>query len=801
MSEEILKTIRALVVPSIGEILFLLTIAATLPSCSVFHGGKTRAVCIQVIAGSVPPGSRIFITGSGDALGNWSPGIVRLSHEPDGSWSKTINIDQGTEVYFKITRGNWNTEALDERDPQIGALQHFIVDGDTTMKLGFSRWMDRDAGLTRLKAKLFHGKDYYAVSNAWRYHGGDDFRWALPSYGDSAWDIVNSRLEAGNEPPSGWNRIGWFRLHLDIDSSLWNVPVAFNIRQGGASEIYLDGKKLYTFGSIGHSANDEKTSFPDQNPKIITFTPKAQHVLAVRYSNFSRAPMQRDSFFRGFQIALSNWPLTLSSVQTDDARQIVFTTILAVLVLIHLLLFIYNPKFRENLYYSISTLGGVGVWIANGGWTYSISERHIGMLDMVAQVSSIVAILFGLLLVYSFSEHRLPKRIWAYVSLGIGLAVWGGVQPGLLYFRIRDVFTVVMFLEMVWGIIRVPRREKIGGMILIVGFSVLAFTVIYGMLPGYGLLPPSFPLTRDPFIYGLMALGVAMSVFLSLRFARTNRELELKVVEVSQLSEQTLSQERQARDSEIERRLLAADNERKTKELEDARQLQLSMLPRNVPSIPNLDIAVRMETATEVGGDYYDFFSSDGDRLMAVIGDATGHGLKAGNMVIATKGLLNVLSNDGSLDQILKVSNRAIKRMNLHMLTMCLAMVRIKDSRLEFASAGMPPLLVYRKEKKDVEQIVQKAMPLGAFIDFPYGKMEAAISPGDVVLLVSDGLTELFSDRQEPFGTDRIVEALKESAEKSAGEIISYIFEKAEAWRGGSPLNDDLTMLAIKIRG
>ena len=224
------------------------------------------------------------------------------------------------------------------------------------------------------------------------------------------------------------------------------------------------------------------------------------------------------------------------------------------------------------------------------------------------------------------------------------------------------------------------------------------------------------------------------------------------------------------------------------------------MLPRNVPSIPNLDIAVRMETATEVGGDYYDFFGSDDGRLTAAIGDATGHGLKAGNMVIATKGLFNVLSADGSLDEILKTSNRAIKRMNFHMLTMCLAMVRIKDSRLEYASAGMPPLLLYRKKTGEVEQIVMKAMPLGAFLDFPYYKIETSVSAGDIVLLASDGLLELFNNEQESFGTDRVIDSLKESAVNTADEIIGHILGKVGEWRGDRVLEDDLTMLAIKIR-
>jgi len=85
--------------------------------------------------------------------------------------------------------------------------------------------------------------------------------------------------------------------------------------------------------------------------------------------------------------------------------------------------------------------------------------------------------------------------------------------------------------------------------------------------------------------------------------------------------------------------ILEAENERKSQELEEARELQLSMLPKELPQLPYLDIAVYMQTATEVGGDYYDFHVGLDGTLTVVIGDATGHGMKAGTMVTAAKSL------------------------------------------------------------------------------------------------------------------------------------------------------------------
>ncbi len=784
---------------SVTRSLLIALIAIVSFRCSIFRGDAAKVVEIRVVAKSAPADSRIYIVGSGSVLGYWNPANgIPMTRQPDGSWAKTFRMMRGTEVYFKITRGNWNTEALDERDPQIGAIQHLLVRSDTTISLGFSKWMDRDAGITHLRAENLR-KGYYPISNAWRYHGGDDSRWASPAFDDSSWDIVNSRLEKGNEPPSGWNGIGWFRLHLAVDSSLWNEAVAFGITQGGASEIYLDGKRICSYGKVGQSAATEGVLYADRAPAVMICSPARRHVLAVRYSNFDRAPLRREYFFPGFEMVLGSWGYAQNAVRSDVVLQTLFATILAVLAFIHFLLFLFNPGLRENLYYSISTLGGMGVWIVNTQWAYSVSERYIGILDSLAQLFAAMAILFGVLLVYSFQGGRLPKRIRFYLLFGTLLAIWGAFDSNAFYRNLQNIFVVAMLLEMVWGTIRATRHEVSGMMILIAGFSALAASVIYSTVGGYGLLPQSFPAVSNSFIYGFVALGIAMSVFLSLRFARTRRDLELRLVEVKGLSEQALAQERRARESEIERRLLIADNERKTKELDDARALQLSMLPKVVPSLPDIDIAVHMETATEVGGDYYDFFVSDEGRLTAVIGDATGHGLKAGNMVTVTKGLFSVLSQDGSLDEILKTSNRAIKRMNFHMLTMCLAIMRIENGHLEYASAGMPPMLLYRHETGEVEQLVLKAMPLGAFNDFPYCKTAAEVSAGDALLLVSDGLTELFNGSQESFGMERLEETFKGSAGKSADEIVAHIIRTGNDWRGSAPLHDDFTILAMKV--
>lgn len=207
---------------------------------------------------------------------------------------------------------------------------------------------------------------------------------------------------------------------------------------------------------------------------------------------------------------------------------------------------------------------------------------------------------------------------------------------------------------------------------------MLALTVLYEVLKGNNLIGPIAGLS-DTYIYGALALGIAMSVFLSRRFAKTNEELEVQLEQVRDLSERTMVHERQAREAEIERRLLEADNSRKTEELEEARKLQLSMLPQEIPSLSELDIAVYMRTASEVGGDYYDFLLDQDDTLTVAVGDATGHGMKAGTLVAVIKGLVHQLRS-GELPRVFETISGVIRSMNLGNLYMSLTLLRIRQT-------------------------------------------------------------------------------------------------------------------------
>ncbi len=252
-------------------------------------------------------------------------------------------------------------------------------------------------------------------------------------------------------------------------------------------------------------------------------------------------------------------------------------------------------------------------------------------------------------------------------------------------------------------------------------------------------------------------------------------------------------------ETELAQRLLATENERKSAELEEARSFQLSLLPKSLPEHPRLEVAVFMRTATEVGGDYYDFRTDEDGRLTVAIGDATGHGAKAGTMVTVIKSLFTAGAGGCDLPEFLANAAGSIRRMDLGRMAMALALVRLDGERMTVSSAGMPPILV-RRAAGEVEEIALQGLPLGGMAQASYQRHEARLASGDIVLLMSDGLPELPNAEGEPFGYGRVRRAVDECAGCSPQEIIARLAAAAESWAAGRPPADDVTFVVVKVR-
>ena len=242
------------------------------------------------------------------------------------------------------------------------------------------------------------------------------------------------------------------------------------------------------------------------------------------------------------------------------------------------------------------------------------------------------------------------------------------------------------------------------------------------------------------------------------------------------------------------------ENARKSQELEEARQLQLSLLPAAAPALDHLDLDWHMETATEVGGDYYDYSLSDDGTLTIVLGDATGHGLQSGTMVTATKSLFRSLADLPDIVATFDTMSRSLKQMNLPRMGMAMTMVKVHNHSLSISAAGTPPMLLYRAATGQVEEVLLSGMPLGYSNRSRYDRRDLELAPGDTAVLMSDGLPERLNDQDEELGYERTEALFAEIAGATPREIIKHLATGGEQWSNGRPQDDDVTILAFTVK-
>jgi len=759
-------------------------------------------VTIRAVCGALPDTSAVYLTGDDERLGAWNPGALRMTQLAGGTWERTVVWGKGMRLRYKFTRGGWESEALNLRGVQYNSEHVLEASRDTTVTDTIRGWLDRDGGVTQLVPRDIRENDRFFLSTGWRYHPGDDTAWAARGWDDSTWEICNTAMGRGFRFRSGWDGIGWFRLHLVVDSALAGRPLALGMPQAGASEVYLDGAHLCSFGRIGASGSADESN-RDRNPVIVQFSPGSSHVIAVRYADREWRSFTDMGLTGGFTIFLGEPDRIVAgrvaSVWEMATTEMVFTTAPLVLGLFHLFLFVFYPRGRENLFYGICMLGFAGITFGGFHGTFQSSSADIVALARLIGVSRVVAVVFGLLTLYALSYARLPRRWMAFAAAGALIALW------TLFTRIgrtglvQDSFMLLAMADMIYSTIRRRGGRSEGAWIVGVGFAFLIACLLVQLLVAYDIIP-EIAWLPFPYLYGALALSASMSLHLSWRFARTNRNLEQQLVQVRELSARTLEQERQAKEKEIERRILAADNARKTQELEEARNVQMSMLPKALPDVPSLDIAVYMKTATEVGGDYYDFHLSPEGVLTVALGDATGHGAKAGTMVAVSKGLFHELAPLPDIRGIFERYTTSIRQMNLGALYMAMAIVKIRDHTMSASCAGMPPILIYRAAAGTVEELPLKGMPLGAFARFPYATQDVVLGGGDAVLLMSDGFPEMFNPAGETLDYPKAKEAFARAGALPPRDIIDRLVGRGAEWAGGRPLEDDVTFVVLKAR-
>lgn len=238
-------------------------------------------------------------------------------------------------------------------------------------------------------------------------------------------------------------------------------------------------------------------------------------------------------------------------------------------------------------------------------------------------------------------------------------------------------------------------------------------------------------------------------------------------------------------------------------ELQMARKIQFSLLPKDKPVSKSYEIAICYEPAEAVAGDYYDYFKLSEEKIGIVIADVSGHGTSAAMVMTMLKGVLHTVAKKyESPSQVLSEVNTILYRIlpPQIFITMIFMQLDTEKYHLCFSSAGHNPLLYYNSLKKSCEMIECKGLALGVKDQVSYSDKDMTVQPGDFILAYTDGITEVIDKQDEMFGEQRLLDAVAKGIEEKSDDMICHIREQIHNFLGHSTHQDDIAMIGIQVK-
>jgi len=235
-------------------------------------------------------------------------------------------------------------------------------------------------------------------------------------------------------------------------------------------------------------------------------------------------------------------------------------------------------------------------------------------------------------------------------------------------------------------------------------------------------------------------------------------------------------------------------------EMNLAREIQTNLLPKSLPVLPGYDIAGISIPAKQVGGDYYDFISLPGDRLVFCLGDVSGKGIPAALLMANLQATLRGQTLGSPCARAcLEQSNTLLYNStdSEKFATLFYAILDIGANRLCYANAGHNyPFLI--SQKGEIQRLKSIGIPLGFLERFEFSEHSISLQPGDLLVVFSDGISEAMNSFSEEFGEGHIQEIIMTERNKSARTIVQSIVNSVNEYVAGCEQSDDITLICIK---
>jgi len=253
---------------------------------------------------------------------------------------------------------------------------------------------------------------------------------------------------------------------------------------------------------------------------------------------------------------------------------------------------------------------------------------------------------------------------------------------------------------------------------------------------------------------------------------------------------------------------LEREHRRVRQSLSLAMEVQQNLLPRDTPRVAGLDIAGTSIYCDETGGDYYDYLTTGEaaeEKLGVVVGDVSEHGIPSALLMATVRAQIRQrYYQAGGLDRVICDVNRQLAQDvqdSGRFMTLFMADVDRKSSRIFWLNAGHEPAIIYTPEANTIDELAGSgSLPLGITDNFEYTVNHRDITAGQILAIATDGIFETQNPKGEMFGRQRFYDIIRQNAAEPSGRIMNAILEAVNDFRKDLPPKDDLTLMIIKIK-
>ncbi len=248
---------------------------------------------------------------------------------------------------------------------------------------------------------------------------------------------------------------------------------------------------------------------------------------------------------------------------------------------------------------------------------------------------------------------------------------------------------------------------------------------------------------------------------------------------------------------------VAVEKGRLEQELHMAREIQQTLLPKKMPSIPGYEITARWQAAREVAGDFYDIFQLENGRLGVVIADVSDKGAPAAMFMAVARTMIRSHAHSATspVETLALTNDLILEDADSGMFVTAFHSILETDGNSVHVNAGHNPPIVYRQATGKLSFMPRGGRAIGWFPNNPLAAEQLQLRPGDVVIYYTDGLTEAESLSGDFFGEERLFEAILESIDASVEQMSDHIMHRVDQFTAGAPPFDDLTLVIVRYVG